>query len=118
MSEAQRQIRVMVVDDSPAMQQLMKIVIEADPRFALTGIAGSAVRGWGLFCRTPPDIVTLDLELPGRPGMDLLKRIMSERPTPVVVVSANGGAGSAETIAALGAAQLEAVPLQRLGAQG
>lgn len=103
MNNTQGGARVLVVDDSPAMQQLMKILIESEAGYALTGIAGSAEQGWGMFCKTPPDVVTLDLELPGRPGMDLLKRIMKERPTPVIIVSANGGEGSAETITALGA---------------
>lgn len=96
-------IRVLVVDDSLAMQQLMRIVIEAEPELALAGIAGSAEEGWGLFIRSVPDVVALDLELPGRPGIDLLRRIIREKPTPVVIVSANGGAGSAETIGALAA---------------
>jgi two-component system chemotaxis response regulator CheB len=98
MPETPNKIRVLVVDDSPAMQQLMKIVLEAESDFELTDIAGSAEQGWGMFCKTPPDIVTLDLELPGRPGLDLLKRIMKERPTPVVIVSANPKEGAFETL--------------------
>ncbi len=66
-------------------------------------MAGSAEEGWGLFVQLKPDVVVLDLELPGRPGMDLLRRIMKERPTPVVIVSANGGEGSAATVTALSA---------------
>lgn len=96
-------IRVLVVDDSPAMQQLMKIVIDAEPELALAGIAGSAEEGWSLFIRSAPAVVALDLEMPGRPGIDLLRRIIREKPTPVVIVSANGGVGSAETIGALAA---------------
>lgn len=103
MTTEQRPVRVLVVDDSPSMQQLMKIVIDAEAGLALAGIAGSAEEGWGLFIRSAPDVVALDLELPGRPGMDLLRRIIREKPTPVVIVSANGGAGSVETINALSA---------------
>lgn len=103
MTEAARQVRVMVVDDSPAMQQLMRIVLEAEKDFVLTDIAGSAEQGWGMFCKNPPDIVTLDLELPGRPGLDLLKRIMQERPTPVVIVSANAGESANETFTGMDA---------------
>jgi two-component system chemotaxis response regulator CheB len=97
------QTRILVVDDSPAMQQLLRIVIEAEPDLRLIGVAGSAEEGWGLFAADAPDIVLLDLELPGRPGLDLLKRIIRERPAPVIIVSANGGTGSTETISALAA---------------
>lgn len=103
MTEAHPKVRILVVDDSPAMQQLMKIVLEAEQDFVLTDIAGSAEQGWGMFCKTPPDVVTLDLELPGRPGLDLLKRIMKERPTPVVIVSANAKEGAFETLGGLDA---------------
>ncbi len=96
-------VRVLAVDDSPAMQQLLTHVIQADPGLKLIGVAGSAEEGWAHFARMQPDVVALDLELPGRPGIDLLRRIIRERPTPVVIVSANGGEGSAQTIEALAA---------------
>ncbi len=95
--------RVLVVDDSPAMQQLFALLLQGEASLTIAGSAGSAEEGWGLFCQLKPDVVALDLELPGRPGMDLLRRIMKERPTPVVIVSANGGEGSAATVAALSA---------------
>lgn len=95
--------RILVVDDSPAMQQLFGLLLRGEDDLSIGGIAGSAEEGWGLFCQQRPDVVILDLELPGRPGMDLLRRIMKERPTPVVIVSANGGEGSDATVAALAA---------------
>ncbi len=95
--------RLLVVDDSPAMQQLFGLLLQGEPSLSIGGVAGSAEEGWGLFCQLKPDVVILDLELPGRPGMDLLRRIMKERPTPVVIVSANGGEGSAATVTALSA---------------
>jgi two-component system, chemotaxis family, protein-glutamate methylesterase/glutaminase len=95
--------KLMIVDDSPAMQQLLSLVLQAESDFAIVNVSGSAEEGWGKFCQHLPDVLILDLELPGRPGIDLLKRIMKERPTPVVIVSANGGEGSAATISALAA---------------
>jgi two-component system, chemotaxis family, protein-glutamate methylesterase/glutaminase len=101
MTEAR--IKIIIVDDSPAMQELFQLLLRGQPDFEITAVAGSAEDGWGRFCQSPPDVMLLDLELPGRPGLDLLKRIMRERPTPVVIVSANGGEGSENTIAALAA---------------
>jgi two-component system, chemotaxis family, protein-glutamate methylesterase/glutaminase len=98
-----KQVRIAIVDDSPAMQELLSLLLGSQPDFEIVGIAGSAEEGWGVFCKVLPDVLLLDLELPGRPGIDLLKRIMRERPTPVMIVSANGGEGTAETISALAA---------------
>jgi two-component system, chemotaxis family, protein-glutamate methylesterase/glutaminase len=92
-----------IVDDSPAMQQLFGLLLGHEADLAIVGTAGTAQEGWDLFEAHKPDVVVLDLELPDRPGMDLLRRIMKVRPTPVVVVSANGGQGSEATIAALSA---------------
>jgi two-component system chemotaxis response regulator CheB len=96
-------IDILIVDDSPAMQQLLSLIIGAESDLNINGVAASAEQGWQLFCRATPDVVVLDLELPGRPGMDLLRRIIREKPVPVIIVSANGGTGSAETIEALAA---------------
>jgi two-component system, chemotaxis family, protein-glutamate methylesterase/glutaminase len=96
-------IRIAIVDDSPAMQELLSLLLGSQPDFEIAGVAGSAEEGWGLFCKVLPDVLLLDLELPGRPGIDLLKRIMRERPTPVMIVSANGGEGTIGTISALAA---------------
>lgn len=95
--------KFIIVDDSPAMQQLFGLLLSQAPDIEIMGAAATAETGWSMFCRTLPDVVILDLELPDRPGMDLLRRIMKERPTPVVIVSANGGEGSLATIAALSA---------------
>jgi len=100
---AQKGISILVVDDSPAMQQLFELLLRGQEDLIIAAKAGSAEEGWSLLSQNPPDVVILDLELPGRPGLDLLRRIMKERPTPVVIVSANGGEGSAATIAALSA---------------
>jgi two-component system, chemotaxis family, protein-glutamate methylesterase/glutaminase len=99
-------IRIAIIDDSPAMQELLSLLLRSQPDFEIVGVAGSAEEGWGLFCKCLPDVLLLDLELPGRPGIDLLKRIMRERPTPVMIVSANGGEGTVATISALAAGAL------------
>ncbi len=95
--------KLLVVDDSPAMQQLFSLLLGGHADIEISAVCDSAETGWGAFAQAPPDIVLLDLELPGRPGIDLLRRIMQQRPTPVIIVSANGGEGSAATLEALGA---------------
>jgi two-component system chemotaxis response regulator CheB len=96
-------IDVIIVDDSPAMRQLLELLLKPEADIRVIAMAETAAEGWAAVARQPPDVMILDLELPDRPGMDLLRRVMRERPTPVVIVSANAAEGSAATVAALSA---------------
>lgn len=94
-------VRVLVVDDSVLMQKLMTQIIDGAPGFKVIGIAGSAEEGWDKIQELRPDVVTLDLELPGRHGLKLLARVLKQDPLPVLIVSAFGGPGADNTIQAL-----------------
>ena len=59
-------VKVLVVDDSVLMQKLMTKIIDGAPGFQVIGVAGSAEEGWDAIQDLRPDVVTLDLELPGR----------------------------------------------------
>ncbi|SIQ28343.1 MULTISPECIES: chemotaxis-specific protein-glutamate methyltransferase CheB [unclassified Bosea (in: a-proteobacteria)] len=94
-------VKVLVVDDSILMQKLMTKIIDAAPGFQVIGVAGSAEEGWDAIQELRPDVVTLDLELPGRHGLKLLARVLKQDPLPVLIVSAFGGPGADNTIQAL-----------------
>ncbi len=94
-------VKVLVVDDSVLMQKLMTQIIDSAPGFKVIGVAGSAEEGWDAIQALRPDIVTLDLELPGRHGLKLLARVLKQDPLPVLIVSAFGGPGADNTIQAL-----------------
>lgn len=94
-------VRVLVVDDSVLMQKLMTQIIDGAPGFKVIGVAGSAEEGWDAIQELRPDVVTLDLELPGRHGLKLLARVLKQDPLPVLIVSAFGGPGADNTIQAL-----------------
>lgn len=94
-------VKVLVVDDSVLMQKLMTQIINSAPGFEVIGIAGSAEEGWDAIQELRPDVVTLDLELPGRHGLKLLARVLKQDPLPVLIVSAFGGPGADNTIQAL-----------------
>jgi two-component system chemotaxis response regulator CheB len=93
--------RVLIVDDSKLMQSLMTHIVGATDGFVVAGVAGSAEEGWDAVGTLQPDVITLDLELPGRHGLKLLARVMRECPLPVLIVSAFGGPGAENTIRAL-----------------
>lgn len=94
-------VKVLVVDDSVLMQKLMTKIIDSAPGFEVIGVAGSAEEGWDAIQELRPDVVTLDLELPGRHGLKLLARVLKQDPLPVLIVSAFGGPGADNTIQAL-----------------
>lgn len=94
-------VKVLVVDDSVLMQKLMTQIIDSAPGFKVIGVAGSAEEGWDAIQDLRPDVVTLDLELPGRHGLKLLARVLKQDPLPVLIVSAFGGPGADNTIQAL-----------------
>jgi two-component system chemotaxis response regulator CheB len=94
-------VKVLVVDDSILMQKLMTQIINSTPGFQVIGVAGSAEEGWDAIQELRPDILTLDLELPGRHGLKLLARVLKQDPLPVLIVSAFGGPGADNTIQAL-----------------
>ncbi|PWC31176.1 chemotaxis-specific protein-glutamate methyltransferase CheB [Azospirillum sp. TSO35-2] len=82
-----RRIRVLVVEDSPVIQQLLSHVIGSDPRLEVAGVASSGEQALRMIERSPPDVVSLDIRLPGIDGFEVTSRIMRHHPLPIVVVA-------------------------------
>lgn len=93
-------IRLLVVDDSALMRRLLGDVLEAEGDFEVT-FARDGLEALAQIQTARPDVVTLDINMPGLDGLETLDRIMVERPCPVVMVSAVTEAGAAETLEAL-----------------
>jgi two-component system, chemotaxis family, protein-glutamate methylesterase/glutaminase len=94
--------RVLVVDDSAFMRRLITELVESRPEFLVVGTARDGRDALAKIRALDPDIVTLDIEMPGVDGLAALQRIMTEMPRPVVMLSAAGSeAGNAMTIRAL-----------------
>ena len=95
-------MRVLVVDDSALMRKLIPQMLAADESIEVVGTAMD-----GSFClkkieELKPNVVTLDLEMPGMNGIDTLKEIMRRQPVPVIVVSSHSTEGATVTMKALG----------------
>lgn len=94
--------RVLVVDDSAFMRRLITEIIESRAEFVVVGTATDGTEALAKVRTLRPDIVTLDIEMPGVDGLQALQRIMAEMPRPVVMLSAAGSeTGNALTIRAL-----------------
>ena len=95
-------VRVLVVDDSALMRKLIPQMLAADESIEVVGTAMD-----GNFClkkieELKPNVVTLDLEMPGMNGIDTLKEIMRRQPVPVIVFSSHSTEGASVTMKALG----------------
>ena len=108
-------IKVMVVDDSAVMRQVMGRVLEADPELELIGAAADPLLAMERMKRQWPDVIVLDVEMPHMDGITFLRKIMSEHPTPVVICSTLTEKGAQVSVDALAAGALAIVTKPKLG---
>lgn len=102
-----KKISVMVVEDSPTMRLLLEEIISADPRLTLMASCSSAEQAIERLATQRPDIISMDILLPGIDGLEAIRRILAETPIPVVVISST--TSSAETRYAMEALQAGAL---------
>jgi two-component system, chemotaxis family, protein-glutamate methylesterase/glutaminase len=108
-----RTVKVLVVDDSALMRKLIPQMLAGDESIEVVGTAMD-----GSFClkkieELKPNVVTLDLEMPGMNGIDTLKEIMRKHPVPVIVFSSHSTEGASVTMKALGLGAFDFVPKPR-----
>ncbi|AGT08738.1 protein-glutamate methylesterase/protein-glutamine glutaminase [Paracoccus aminophilus] len=104
-----RTVRVLVVDDSLTMRRLIRLALSADSRIEVVGEARDAAQAKQRLAELKPDVMTLDVEMPGVSGLDLLAELMTTQPIPVVMVSTETHRGSAAAIEALSLGAVECV---------
>ncbi|WP_394730331.1 chemotaxis response regulator protein-glutamate methylesterase [Altererythrobacter sp. GH1-8] len=94
-------ISVLIVDDSRFIQRVLDARLSRESDIEVVGYACDAQEARKMMRALDPDVVTLDVEMPGMDGLSFLQKIMELRPTPVIIVSGSTQAGTATTAKAL-----------------
>jgi two-component system chemotaxis response regulator CheB len=108
-------INVLLVDDSAVVRQVLQAVLERDPNINVMGAASDPIFAMSRMAKQWPDVIVLDIEMPRMDGITFLKKIMSERPTPVVICSSLSIEGAKTSIQALEAGAISIVTKPQFG---
>jgi two-component system chemotaxis response regulator CheB len=106
-------VRVLVVDDSAAMRALFCDILDNAKGVTVCGVAKNADDARDQLEKLKPDVLTLDVEMPGKSGMEFLEEVMATRPLPVIMLSSitQAGTGTARRALELGAVHCFPKPL-------
>lgn len=96
-----KEIKVLIVDDSPFMRELISNLLVKDPNVKIAGKAHNGQEALALTLELAPDVITMDIEMPTKDGLAALEEIMKTRPTPVIMLSSYTQSGAEATIKAL-----------------
>ncbi len=94
-------VKVLVVDDSFLMRRIISDIVNSDPHLEVIAKAKDGEEAMEKIISLNPDVVTLDINLPVKNGIDVLTSIMKTKPTKVIMLSAYTRAGASATIRAL-----------------
>lgn len=108
-------LKVYVVDDSAVVRQAFLHLLRDDPDIELMGSAPNPLIAAPIIRKTRPDVLLLDIEMPGMDGLTFLRQIMAEMPMPTVICSTLSEAGSKVALDALAAGAVAIVAKPRLG---
>lgn len=96
-----KNIRVLIVDDSALMRQVITTMLRRDPEIEVVGTAGDPFVAREKIIALNPDVLTLDVEMPRMDGLTFLEKLMRSHPMPVVMLSSLTEAGCETTMRAL-----------------
>ncbi|NWJ25817.1 protein-glutamate methylesterase/protein-glutamine glutaminase [Rhizobium sp. RM] len=111
-----KKIRVLIVDDSASVRQTLTQVLESDPKIEVIGAASDPFVAAKRIQEEIPDVITLDVEMPRMDGITFLRKIMSQKPIPVVMCSSLTEAGSETLLQALEAGAVDIILKPKIAA--
>ncbi len=84
-----KKIRVLIVEDSKVIREFLEYIVGQDPRLEIAAAVESAEQALRILAGVSPDVISMDIRLPGMNGFEATELIMSQHPMPIVVVSAS-----------------------------
>ena len=105
-----RKTTVLIVDDQPSVQTLIRHALSKDDRIEVVGAANDAYQARELIKKLNPDVITLDVEMPRMSGLEFLERLMRLRPMPVIMFSSLTTQGSEHAVRALSLGAVDVLP--------
>ncbi len=109
------EINVMVVDDSAVVRKVVGAMLQSAPGIRLLHAVADPLLAIERMKHQWPDVIVLDVEMPRMDGITFLRKIMAERPTPVVICSTLTERGAETTVAAMAAGAVSVITKPRLG---
>jgi two-component system chemotaxis response regulator CheB len=100
-------IRVLIVDDSALVRRMLAAALAPEPDIQVVGMAADAYIARDKVLELNPDVLTLDIEMPGMDGITFLKKLMAYKPIPVIVISSLGQVACKASMDALRAGAIE-----------
>src|SRR5690606_8958857 len=110
-----RAVRVFIVDDSAVVRQVLTGLLERDREIRVIGTASDPLFALQKMEKEWPDVIILDVEMPRMDGITFLRKLMAERPTPVVMCSTLTRDGAETTFQAMQAGAFAAIAKPTLG---
>jgi two-component system chemotaxis response regulator CheB len=109
-----RKIKVLIIDDSASVRQILTEVLSSDPDIEVIGTASDPFVAARRLQAEVPDVITLDVEMPRMDGITFLRKLMAQRPLPVVMCSSLTEAGSETLLQALDAGAVDVIVKPRV----
>ncbi|MBW2625520.1 MAG: response regulator, partial [Deltaproteobacteria bacterium] len=107
-------IRVLIVDDVKSARDLLEEILATDPRFQVVGRVADGVEAVAVALQLRPDMVTMDIRLPGIDGFEAVERILAELPVPIVMITASMGNEEEKLFRAFSSGALDVLGKQEL----
>jgi two-component system chemotaxis response regulator CheB len=109
-----KKIKVLIVDDSAVVRQTLNDILKGDSEIEVMGVAADPYFAANKIAHEVPDVITLDIEMPKMDGLTFLKKIMTQHPIPVVIISSLTSKGTETGIKALEYGAVEIITKPKL----
>jgi len=115
MRKSRTPIKVLLIDDSAVVRQVLQSILDQEPDIRVIAVASDPVFAMDKMSKEWPEVIVLDIEMPRMDGITFLRKVMTERPTPVVICSSLTEKGAETTMQALAAGAVEIITKPKIG---